>query len=200
ARSPGASYLQIKNAILKGVDVLPQYTGLVSSNGRLDLVGMLQQLGLTVVSSTPADASVVSTPPSNYVINFSDPIDPTSLQAGALTVEGKPADAVTPSADDKSATFTFTTNPGANQGLHTLAIAGGSITKQGDPSSTILPFSASFRYDAVLLQVTSTKPPFPNGVFTLPGPFTHDGNLNKAAGPAPGHATRPPPSRTPRAP
>src|SRR5262249_8321517 len=41
----------------------------------------------------------------------------------------------------------------------------------------------SFRYDAILLQVTSTSPPFPGGVFTLPGPFTYDVNFNEAVDP-----------------
>src|SRR5262249_3581937 len=71
ANSPGATYLQIKSAILNGVDVKPAYTGLVSTNGRLNLVGMLNHLGLSVTSTTPADGSVVSVPPSDFVVNFS---------------------------------------------------------------------------------------------------------------------------------
>src|SRR5207244_10822258 len=44
-------------------------------------------------------------------------------------------------------------------------------------------FSATFRWDAVLLAVTSTSPPS-GGVFTLPTPFNYDVNFNEAIDPS----------------
>src|SRR5262249_56477153 len=45
-------------------------------------------------------------------------------------------------------------------------------------------FAASFFFDPQPLAATSTNPPFPGGVFTLPGPFTYDVNFNEAFNPA----------------
>ena len=64
-----------------------------------------------------------------------------------------------------------------------MAIAGGSIIKEGSTEG-ILDFSGTFRFDAVALQVVSTAPPFPGGVFTLPGPFTYDVTFNEPINPA----------------
>jgi hypothetical protein len=142
------------------------------------------QLGFAVTGSTPANGSVVSAPPSSYIITFTDPVDPASLQASDLKVNSNPADDVTLSADGKTATFTFTVDPVVSEGLQTIEIAAGSITKEGDPSAGILAFRATFRFDAVPLQVTSTDPPFPAGVFTLPAPLTYDVTFNEPINPA----------------
>lgn len=138
----------------------------------------------SVVSTTPAANSVVSAPPASYTITFSAAIDPTSLQASDLLVNGLSATGVTLDSTDTSATFTFTVNPVTTQGLQTMAIAAGAVTLLGDPTTSNAAFNATFRYDAVLQQVTSTNPPFPNGVFTLPGPFTCDVNFNEAFDPS----------------
>ena len=82
-----------------------------------------------------------------------------------------------------TATFTFDTSPVTAQGLQTMAIAAGAITKLGDPSVGIEAFSATFRYDVVLLHVTATTPS-PNSVLTLPGPFTYDVTFNEPIDPA----------------
>src|SRR5262249_32698436 len=52
-----------------------------------------------------------------------------------------------------------------------------------DPTTTLLAFTSNFRYDTLLLSVTSTNPPA-GGVFTLPGPFTYDVNFNEPVDPA----------------
>src|SRR6185295_14554417 len=66
--------------------------------------------------------------------------------------------------------------------LHTMAMAAGAILRVSDADG-LAAFSATFRYDAVVLQVTSTVLPV-GGVFTLPGPFTYDVNFNEAVNPA----------------
>ena len=37
---PNASYAEVRNAILNGVDLKPNLTGVVATGGRLNLVGM----------------------------------------------------------------------------------------------------------------------------------------------------------------
>lgn len=138
----------------------------------------------SVVGSSPMSGETVSTPPTNFVINYSDAIDPTSLQASDLTVNSIAADHFALSPDYKTATFTFDTSPVTVQGLETMTMTAGAVTKQGEPATTNTSFTASFRYDVVLLTVTSTNPPTPNGVFNLPGPFTYDVHFNEAINPA----------------
>jgi hypothetical protein len=63
-----------------------------------------------------------------------------------------------------------------------MHIDAGAFTRASD-GNPVFAYDATFRYDAVLLQVTSTVPPA-NGVFTLPGPFTYDVNFNEPVDPA----------------
>ncbi|HEV8119834.1 MAG TPA: Ig-like domain-containing protein, partial [Candidatus Polarisedimenticolia bacterium] len=70
-----------------------------------------------------------------------------------------------------------------SQGLQAMHVDAGAFLRASD-SAPVLQFDGTFRYDAVLLQVTSTNPPFPNGVFTLPAPFTFDVNFNEPIDPA----------------
>ena len=144
-----------------------------------DLAGVT----LRVTATTPAVGSVLSTVPTSYSITFSNAINPSSLQAGALTVNGIPATAVTLSSNDETAKFTFSTNPVAAQGLQTMAMAANSVTEQGSPSTGLESFTATFRYDVVLQQVTSTSPAV-GGVFTLPSPVTYTMNFNEAVLPS----------------
>ena len=141
------------------------------------------QTGMTVVSTDPADGSTVSAPPTQYVVDFSLPYDPTTVDASDFTVNGIPADGVALT-DPDTLTFTFTTDPVTSQGLQTMAIAPGAVAP--DPGVSTLPFlgfTGTFRYDAVLLQVDSTTPA-PGGVFTLPGPFTYLVHFNEPVDPA----------------
>lgn len=137
-----------------------------------------------VTSSSPANGSTVPSSPSSYVISFSSPVDPTSLKASDLTVDGHPATAVTLSADQQTATFIFATNPAPNQGLHALSIAAGLIAEQGNPNVSNLAYNASYRYDAIIIAPSSTNPPTTNGVFLLPGPLTYDITFNEPVDPA----------------
>jgi hypothetical protein len=138
---------------------------------------------LVVANTTPAANSIVSTPPTTFAITFSDPIDAATLDAGDLTVNSIPADAVALSADGKTATFTYNTSPVNAQGQQSMALAAGAVTKLGDPTTTLFAYGANFRYDVVILQVTSTSPSA-SSVFTLPGPFTLDVNFNESVDPA----------------
>src|SRR5262249_50661730 len=60
-----------------------------------------------VFPTPPASGSVVSTPPTSFVVNFNEAIVPATLQASDLTVNGLPANAVTLDATNRIATFTY---------------------------------------------------------------------------------------------
>jgi len=63
-------------------------------------------------------------------------------------------------------TYHYRLRPFAAQGLHTMTMAAGAVLRSPD-GQPALGVHRHLRYDAVLLQVTSTNPPFPNGVMTL---------------------------------
>jgi hypothetical protein len=138
-------------------------------------------LGLAVRSTTPAAGSVVSTIPLDYTVNFSDAIQLPTIQAADFTVDGIAANSFVLNTTTR-VTFHFNAAPFSTQGQHTMAMADGSILRVSDGDG-LSAFLGTFRYDAVLLQVTSTVPPV-NGVFILPGPFTFDVNFNEAINPA----------------
>jgi hypothetical protein len=139
-------------------------------------------LGLAVTTTVPAVGSVISTQPTSFTVNVTDPVNSASLQAGDFTVNGVPADSFAYTAGTTSIVFSFNSTPVAAQGLQTMSVAAGAFTRDpdGDP---VLSFTGTFRYDALLLQVDSTTPPFPGGTFTLPGPFDYDVNFNEPIDP-----------------
>lgn len=134
-------------------------------------------LGLSVTTTTPAVGSTVGTIPLSYVVNFSEAITPGSVQATDFTVDGNAATSFLIN-DADTVTFTFAAPPFTLEGSHTMAMAAGSVTRLGD-GSPLNAFSGAFLYDAVGLTVTSTVPPSPGGIFTLPGPFSYVVNFNE---------------------
>jgi hypothetical protein len=140
-------------------------------------------LGLRVLSTTPAVGTVdIGFQRTVFTVNVSDPVTPASLAANAFQVNGISATSVSYTPGSTTITFTYASTPVTAQGLQTMHISAGAFTRAFD-GTAVLPFDGTFRYDAILLQVTSTNPPFPNGVFTLPGPFTFDVNFNEAVAP-----------------
>jgi hypothetical protein len=162
------------------------------SDNRSDLAGGTGQkdpnvffkaidLGLAVRNTSPIVGSVVSTVPLDYTVTFSDAIQAATLSAADFTVDGIVANSFILNSTSQ-ATFHFNSAPFSSQGLHTMAMAAGSVLRASDTDG-LGAFSGTFRFDAIQLQVTSTVPPV-NGVFTLPGPFTYDVNFNEAVDPS----------------
>src|SRR5215510_9915589 len=139
-------------------------------------------LTIHVTTTVPAVASVISTQPTTFTVNISEPANPASLQASDFTVNGIPATSVAYTPGSTTIVFTFGASPVTNQGLQTMSIPAGAFTSAaaGDP---VAAFTGTFRYDTLLLQVVATVPPV-GGVFTLPGPFTYDVNFNEPIDPA----------------
>ena len=120
--APGLSLQEVKDLILNNVDPIPALDGLWVTGGRLNLQKAIEAVGLRVVSSSPAENSVVTDPVSDFVVDFSDAYDPATVDATDLTVNGIPADSVDQT-DADTLTFHFVDSPVTNQGLQTMAMA-----------------------------------------------------------------------------
>ena len=139
-------------------------------------------LGLSVLSTVPANNATVTTPPASYVVNVSAPLLPGTVDAADLQVNGLPATGVAYTAGSLTATFTFAVNPVVAQGLQSITIAAGAFARASD-SDLVDAYNGSFRYDVTPLTVTSTVPVSPGGILTIPGPVTFDVNFNETIAP-----------------
>ncbi len=116
-----------------------------------DLVGPFQ-----VALSNPAAGSSVGTPPSDFAITFASPYDSGGIVASDLTVNGIAADSFSLT-DATTITFHFNASPVTAQGLQSMAIAAGALSRAAD-GSPLSAFSASFRYDTVPIAIDSMAP------------------------------------------
>jgi hypothetical protein len=144
-------------------------------DGRVAVSGTQQQdaftdrdlVGFAVVGADPACGSVVFPPaPTDFTVNLTDPVDPSTVQASDFTVNGTPADSFALSNGDTTITFSFTSTPVVGQGPQTMHIPAGAFedAPDGDP---VLEFTCDFLFDELQLEVTDTNPPV-GGNFTLP--------------------------------
>gem|GEM_PF-908078 len=156
----------------------------INSQSQQDAFTDRDVVGFSVTTTEPACGSVINTQPTDFIINLSDPVDPSTVQASDFTVNGTPADTAQVSGDNLSITFTFNTSPVQNQGEQTMHIPAGAFN-QASNNDPVLEFNCTFRYDATLLAVTDTVPP-DGGTFQPPGPasYTYDMNFNEAVDPA----------------
>jgi methionine-rich copper-binding protein CopC len=135
------------------------------------------QNGFAVTATNPARGSVVATTPTQYVVNVSDALAPETVDAADFQVNGIPATAFTYTPGTSSITFTFASDPVTAEGLQTMHVADGAFATDGDGTG-VREFTGTFRYDVVLMQVTSTDPADGS---TIPAPAaTLDLNFNEA--------------------
>lgn len=148
------------NDILTGNNGFSALTGydLVTGRGSPhlpSLVGDTEGI-LRVVSSTPASGStVVGTPPVDFSITFSAPYKSNTISARDLKVNGIAADSYTLT-NSTTVTFHYATSPVTTQGVQTMAVGAGLVGQIGGPSNAA--FSASFRYDALVIAIDATTP------------------------------------------
>jgi hypothetical protein len=154
-----------------GIDEVQLYLGTALTNTQI--LGIYndgaagESKPMVVIRTNPADGAYLTTPPTDFAVHFSEA--PASVPASALTVNGIGADSVTQTGTN-DVTFHYNTSPVTAQGLQTMAMAAGSVTA----ADTTLPASyqpleawtETFRYDAVLMQVSSTNPAV-GGLLTL---------------------------------
>src|SRR5213082_56251 len=161
------------------------------TDGRVAISGTSQQdaftdrelVGFSVATADPACGSlVIGTAPTDFVIDLSDPADPSTIQASDFTVNGTPADTATLSNGNQTIDFIFNSSP-VVQGENTMHIDAGAI-HQASNNDPILEFNCTFRYGQEQLAVTDTNPPV-GGTFTPPAPgsYPYDVNWNIAVDP-----------------
>ena len=158
-------------------------------DGRVAISGTSQQdaftdselAGLAVSSTDPACNSVVFTQPTDFTVNVSVAVDPDTLDASDFTVNGLPADSVDYTPGETTMIFHFNTTPVTNQGEQTMHIPAGAFNSASN-GQPVLEFQCTFRYDATLLQVTTTDPPV-GGTFSGPATVMYDVNFNEEVDP-----------------
>src|SRR6266516_2895495 len=159
------------------------------ADGRVIINGISQQdaftdrelVGFAVTSTTPACNSVINTQPVDFVVNLSDAVNTSTVQASDFTVNGTPSNlAPTFSNGNLTITFHYTTSPVTTQGVQTMHIPAGAFTRQSD-GMPIFDFQCTFCYAITPLMVTTTVPPV-GGTFTPPAPgdYQYDVNFNLA--------------------
>jgi len=182
ALNGGANHLELWTAFARRGLGFSATTASSSSsvfNEAYDLPPTIGQI--TVTSTTPAANATVTVAPTSFVVNFSEPVELPSVQGSDFKVNGISATGFVASNANQTITFTYGASPVTVQGLQNMSIALDQIKAASNPSGPgNAAFSANFRFDATSLQVTSTTPPSPGGVFTLPAPFTYDVNFNEA--------------------
>ena len=155
--------------------------GRVAINGtsQQDAFTDREQVGFSVTTTSPACGSVIATQPTDFVVNLTDPVKPSSVQASDFTVNGAPASSVVLGGGNTQITFHFNSSPVTNQGVQTMHIPAGALSRASDDMAN-LDFTCTFRYDAVLLQVATTNPPV-GGTFSPPAPndYQYDVNFNE---------------------
>jgi N-acetylneuraminic acid mutarotase len=161
------------------------------TDGRVTISGQSQQdaftdrelVGFAVTSTDPPCGSVVTTQPTDFIINLSDAVVEDTVDPTDFTVNGIPANSDSFSNGDQTITFHFNSTPVVNQGEQTMHIPADAFTRQSDGQG-VFEFNCTFFYDETLLAVTDTVPP-DGGTFQPPGPasYTYDMNFNEPVDP-----------------
>src|SRR5262249_51238557 len=136
----------------------------------------------TVNSTSPAAGSVVvGATPSQYVVNLSGAVDPTTVQPSDFLVNGRPATGAVLTNSNQTITSPFTSDPVTTQGVQSMHIDAGAFTRASD-GNAVVQFDGTFRFNATLLQVISTSPPV-GSVFTISSSTTFDVTFNEPVDP-----------------
>lgn len=114
------------------------------------------KIKMVVTTTTPDLGGIAGAPPTNFVVNFSSPINAASLANTDLKVNGYSANSVTLN-DSDTATFSFATSPVTNQGLQTMHLDAEAVTRASDGLGLAV-YDATFRHDTLVLSVAATTP------------------------------------------
>src|SRR5438132_10336898 len=93
----------------------------VNSTQQQDAFTDRELVGFAVTTTTPACNSIINTQPVDFIINLSDPVDTSTVQAGDFTVNGTPSN-LPPTFSNGNATITFhyTSSTVTTQGPQTI--------------------------------------------------------------------------------
>jgi hypothetical protein len=159
--APGSSYTQIRDAILTGIDPInmdqPTATG-----GRLNAFNTLARLAMIVTGAAPGDGQVYVNPypPASFTIQFSFPVDRTTLQPADLKVNDRKADRLTVSHDNRSVTFYYNLSPVRTQGPQKMYMLANAIRAVSGacPSPNLKAWTATFHWDTDPMHVVEYSP------------------------------------------
>jgi hypothetical protein len=154
--APTATYAQVRDAIFAGVDPLPVLAGKCVTGGRVNAFGALTRLGLFVADTEPKASEIVSMALTDFVVNFTQSIDPGSIAATDLRVNGAAADAFD-LVDADTISFHYNTSPVTHQGPQQLAFAAGAVTRLAD-ASPLAALTRTFYYDTSTMHVATISP------------------------------------------
>src|SRR5213076_1746284 len=154
------------------------------TDGRVAISGSSQQdaftdrelVGFGVTTTNPACNSLINTQPVDFVINLSDAVDTSTVQAGDFTVNGTAAASFILSNNNTTITFHFTNTPVTTQGPQTMHVPAGAFNRASDNMPNF-EFNCTFCYAITPLMVTTTNPPV-GGTFTPPAPGTYNFDVN----------------------
>jgi ELWxxDGT repeat protein len=149
-------------------------------------------LGFQVAGVTPTQNSMVTSPPTDIVVQLTESalassVDTSDLSMNCLSpISCLHPDSVTVNAAGDTLTFHFDSSPVTAEGLQMMMIPAGAIMRLSD-SAPLAAYSGSFHYDPQPLTVASTGPPA-GGVIYAPDNrsaiFDIDFNFNEPVLPA----------------
>jgi subtilisin family serine protease len=156
--SPQANYQTIRDAIFAGVDKIPALdaaqgsTTPVATGGRLNVANTLRQIGMRVTGSSPAAGQAILNQPTDFVIDFSFPVDETTLDASDFQVVSFAGTTYSPYSaslvDADTVRFSFATSSITALGEYTMSMAAGAVKTTSPITSDPLlhAWTANFRY------------------------------------------------------
>src|ERR1051325_9976063 len=156
----------------------------ISNTSQQDVFTDRELVGFSVTTTTPACNALITTQPTDFVINLSDAVNAGTVAATDFTVNSIPANSFVLGAGNTQITFHFNSSPVTAPGPQTMHIPANAFTRQSDNQGNF-EFQCSFCYDSGQLMVTTTNPPV-NGTFSpaAPGDYQYDVNFNLAVDPA----------------
>ena len=116
------------------------------------------------VTSAACGGVITGTAPTDFIVNVSDPVDPTTVDPTDFTVNGTPANAFALQNGNMTIVFHFNTTP-VTQGLNTMHIPAGAFNCVNGP---VTEFTCTFTYKASTPTPTPTAslPPTPTPTST----------------------------------
>jgi len=131
-----------------------------------------------VSSTTPSQGALLTVAPTVVTVAFSDSIRLDSLENADLLLDGVPLASTLAPTLVNAATATFTLPAAIAQGVHTIALAAGSVTNLRD--TPLVAYSGSFRYDSIGPRVIASSiaenDVLPSGVLTYTAVFDEEMN------------------------
>jgi thermitase len=154
AQHPTLSAASIKATLMNNVDLIPDWNGLVKTNGRLNVFRALQNP--TVCSFTPSLTNqTVTVPGGNYSVNVTSANNcdySATSNVNWITVIGG-----NPSSGNGSINYTVAQNPSLPRtGIIKIGDQNFQVTQQGNelqtPNKTVLDFDRDFKSDYLAIQ------------------------------------------------